>query len=151
MNTVPNRLSPSHHTMSEHTTLTIRVGRDEAEHVREETHDRIKAAERGDELEERHVLVLEDESALSRLITEPNLELIQAIRQHEPSSMREAAELVGRGHKEVNQNLTVLEALNVIDFVQEGRSKRPVVSFDEIEVDIPVAHSADSSESAIAP
>ena len=137
--------------MTEHTTLTIRVGRDEAERVREETHDRIKAAEHGDELEERHVLVLEDESALSRLITEPNLELIQAIRQHEPSSMREAAELVGRGHKEVNQNLTVLEALNVIDFVQEGRSKRPVVSFDEIEVDIPVAHSADSSESAITP
>jgi predicted transcriptional regulator len=129
--------------MPENTTLTIRVGTDEAERTREETRERIEAIERGDEPEERHILVLEDESALSRLITEANIELIRTIRQHKPASMRETAKLVDRGHKEVHQNLTRLETLNVIDFVQEGRAKRPLVSFDEIKIDIPVARSGE--------
>ena len=48
------------------------------------------------------------------------------------------ASLVERDHKEVHRNLTELEALGVIEFEQAGRSKRPIVRFDEIEIDISV-------------
>ncbi len=50
--------------------------------------------------------------------------------------MRAAADLVGRDFKEVHRNLTELDALNVIDLREEGRSKRPVVRFDEIDIEL---------------
>jgi predicted transcriptional regulator len=48
--------------------------------------------------------------------------------------MRAVAELVDRDFKEVHRNLTELEALKVIDLNEDGRSKRPVVRFDEIDL-----------------
>jgi len=50
--------------------------------------------------------------------------------------MREAADLVGRDFKEVHRNLTELAALNVIELHEDGRSKRPVVRFDEIDIEL---------------
>jgi Predicted transcriptional regulator len=50
--------------------------------------------------------------------------------------MRAAAELVDRDFKEVHRNLTELERLNVIEFEESGRAKRPVVRFDEIDVEV---------------
>jgi predicted transcriptional regulator len=68
------------------------------------------------------------------LLSPTNLSLLRAIREHEPESMRAAATLVDRDFKDVHRNLTELEALNVIEFEQEGRSKRPIVRFDEIDI-----------------
>jgi predicted transcriptional regulator len=92
--------------------------------------------ERGDDIEDRHVLVLDDEADLQRLLSPTNLELLRAIREHEPESMRAAADLVERDFKDVHRNLTEIETLNVIEFEQSGRSKRPIVRFDEIDVEI---------------
>jgi predicted transcriptional regulator len=120
--------------MTDITTLTIRVG-DGAE-TRREARERIRTLEGGEELADRHVLVLDDESELQRLLSPANLELLGAIREHEPESMRAAAELVNRDFKEVHRNLTELEALNVVTLEREGRAKRPVVRFDEIDVEL---------------
>jgi predicted transcriptional regulator len=61
---------------------------------------------------------------------------MRAILEYEPESMRAAAELVDRDIKDVHRNLNELEALNVIEFEQAGRAKRPVVRFDEIDVEV---------------
>jgi predicted transcriptional regulator len=120
--------------MSEITTLTVRTGT--GERTRAEARQRVKALEDGDPVESRHVLVLEDEHDLQRLLSPANLALLRAIRRHEPASMRAAAELVDRNFKEVHRNLTELEQLNVIEFEETGRAKRPLVHFDEIDVEV---------------
>lgn len=120
--------------MTENKTLTVRLG--DGMKTRAEARERIRCLEGGENLPDRHVLVLEDETELHRLLSPANLDLLRAIRQHEPGSMRAAAELVDRDFKEVHRNLTELEALNVVTFEQEGRAKRPVVRFDEIDIEV---------------
>lgn len=120
--------------MTETTTLTVRTG--SGEQTRAEARQRVQALEDGDSVPPRHVLVLADEDDLQRLLSPANLALLRAIRRHEPASMRAAAELVDRDFKEVHRNLTELEQLNVIEFEEAGRAKRPVVRFDEIDIEV---------------
>lgn len=120
--------------MTETTTLTVRTG--SGEQTRAEARQRVQALEDGDPVPPRHVLVLADEDDLQRLLSPANLALLRAIRRHEPASMRAAAELVDRDFKEVHRNLTELEQLNVIEFEEAGRAKRPVVRFDEIDIEV---------------
>ena len=116
------------------TTLTIRL--DAAEDVRREARKRIAALERGEEVDDQHVLVLEDETELARLLRPANVELLSAIRTHEPESMRRAAELVDRDFKEVHRNLTELANLNVIELERDGRAKRPVLRYDALDIEV---------------
>lgn len=120
--------------MTDTTTLTVRTGT--GEQTRAEARQRVQALEDGDSVRSRHVLVLDDEDDLQRLLSPANLTLLREIRNNEPDSMRAAAELVGRDFKEVHRNLTELERLNVIEFEESGRAKRPVVRFDEIDVEV---------------
>jgi len=120
--------------MSEITTLTVRVG--DGTQTKKETRDRLSALESDVDIENRHVLVLEDEASLQRLLSPANLKLLRVIREHDPESMRKTADLVDRDFKEVHRNLTELEALNVIEFERSGRSKRPIVRFDEIDIEL---------------
>ena len=119
--------------MTESKTLEVRL---DGENQTEQLLADIQAMERGEDIPKRHVLVLDTEAELQRLVSPSNLDLLRAIRQHEPESMRAVAELVDRDFKEVHRNLTELDALNVIDLVEEGRSKRPVVRFDEIDINL---------------
>jgi predicted transcriptional regulator len=134
--------------MSDTTTLTIWLESDEEFH--KEVRDKLAAIEDGDEIAEPHVLSLPDEQALSRVLSPANLELIRAISTSEPSSMREAARLVERDIKDVSRNLNELAELGVIRFETDGRSKRPVVWFERIEVDIAVGPVADAGVDAAA-
>jgi Predicted transcriptional regulator len=119
--------------MTGNQTLEVRLDSDEQN---SELLEDIRALERGEKVAERHVLVLDNETELQRLLSPPNLELLRTIRSHEPDSMRAAADLVDRDFKEVHRNLTELDALNIIDLLEEGRSKRPVVRFDEIDIEL---------------
>lgn len=119
--------------MTEPQTLEVRL---DGENQTDKLLADIQAMERGEDVPERHVLVLDTEAELQRLLSPSNLDLLRAIRQHEPESMRAVADLVDRDFKEVHRNLTELDALNVIDLIEEGRSKRPVVRFDEIDINL---------------
>lgn len=117
--------------MTEPKTLKVRLdGESQTEQLLED----IEAMERGKDLPEQHVLVFETEAELQRLLSPSNLDLLRAIRRHDPESMRAAAKLVDRDFKDVHRNLTELDNLNVITLIEEGRSKRPVVRFDEIDI-----------------
>lgn len=120
--------------MSETKTLIVRLG--DGSKTRQEARDRVRAMERGEAVADRHVLVLDDEADLHRLLSPVNLALLRAIRRHEPESMRATADLVDRDFSDVHRNLTELEALNVVEFASEGRAKRPVVRFDEIDIEV---------------
>lgn len=117
------------------TVTTLHVTVNAADALRERTRERIAAAEAGAELDDAkptlNVGSLED---LARLTRERNVELLAAIARHEPASMREAAALVDRDFKQVHANLIELEALGLVRFEQDGRAKRPVVAYDDLEI-----------------
>jgi predicted transcriptional regulator len=126
--------------MTEKKTLEVRV--QPTEELHEEALEKVKAVERGEEVEDIHVLSLSSERELSRLMSEKNLELLHAIAEDEPSSMRELAEIVDRDFREVHRNLEELEKLNVVKFKKEGRAKKPEVWYDNIEVNVDLAMEA---------
>jgi len=125
--------------MTEKETKTLEVRVQPTEEVRNEALEKVEALERGEEVEDMHVLNLSSERELSRLMSEKNLELLHAIAEHEPSSIRELAETVDRDYREVHRNLEELETLNVVEFEEVGRSKKPTVWYDNIEVDVNLA------------
>jgi len=126
-------------------TLKVTVG--ERDRLDQRTRRRIEAAQRGEALDDSQpVLNLGSYAELGRLLSQKNLELLEAIFEHEPASIREAAELVERDYKQVHRNLSELEDIGVIEFEKEGsgRAKKPVLAYDGLEIDIPFAESEDT-------
>lgn len=126
------------------TTLKVRVG--ERERTRREARERIAAAQRGESVEERHVLNIEREHDVARILSKVNLELLRGIAEHEPQSMRATADLVDRDFKEVHRNLSELAELGLIELIQEGRAKRPTVPYDEIHLDISLSNNHEGEQ-----
>jgi predicted transcriptional regulator len=112
----------------------VRVG--ETNRTRQEAREKIAALDRDEDVENMLVLNLPSYAELARLMREKNLELLRALAQHNPASIRETAELVERDYKEVHRNLGELETLGVVEFEEDGRSKRPVVRLDDLEIDV---------------
>jgi predicted transcriptional regulator len=112
----------------------VRVG--ETNRTRQEAREKIAALDRDEDVEDMLVLNLPSYAELARLMREKNLELLRVLAQHNPASIRETAELVERDYKEVHRNLGELETLGVVEFEEDGRSKRPVVRFDDLEIDV---------------
>jgi predicted transcriptional regulator len=74
---------------------------------------------------------------LMETLTPRVLDLIEAIRQDNPSSINDAARIVDRDVKNVYEELNHLAQLGIIFFEDEGQSKRPVVWFDELTINLP--------------
>lgn len=132
-------------------TLKVTVG--ERDRLDQRTRSRIKAAQEGENLNDAQpVLNFGSYAELSRLLSPKNLELLEAISEHEPDSIREAAELVGRDYKQVHRNLSELDDIGVIEFEGDGagHAKKPKLAYDGLEIDIPFARS-DESVGARAP
>ena len=126
-------------------TLKVTVG--ERDRLDQRTRRRIKAAQEGEALDDSQpVLNFGSYAELSRLLSQKNLELLDAVFEHEPESIREAADLVNRDYKQVHLNLSELEDIGVIEFEGggSGRAKKPVLAYDGLEIDIPFTDSNDS-------
>ena len=126
-------------------TLKVTVG--ERDRLDQRTRRRIKAAQEGEALDDSQpILNFGSYAGLSRLLSQKNLELLDAVFEHEPESIREAAELVNRDYKQVHRNLSELEDIGVIEFEGggSGQAKKPVLAYDGLEIDIPFADSDES-------
>jgi predicted transcriptional regulator len=88
-------------------------------------------------------LSFETTDQLAQVFTPRAIDLLQAIANDEPASIREAARIVDRDIKQVSENLERLEAYGVVEFVEEGRAKRPIVPYDEIDIQLPLRGPAD--------
>ena len=132
-------------------TLKVTVG--DRDRLDERTRSRIKAAQEGEELDDAQpVLNFGSYAELSRLLSPKNLELLEVISEHEPESIREAAELVSRDYKQVHRNLSELDDIGVIEFDGggSGQAKKPTLAYDGLEIEIPFA-GADGDVGAAAP
>jgi predicted transcriptional regulator len=89
-------------------------------------------------------LSFETTDQLAQVFTPRAIDLLQVIAQDEPVSIREAARFVDRDIKQVSANLERLEEYSVVEFEDEGRAKRPVVAYDEIDIQLPLRQSPDT-------
>jgi len=89
-------------------------------------------------------LSFETTDQLGQVFTPRAIDLLHAIAQAEPESIREAARLVDRDIKQVSENLERLEEYGVVEFVDEGRAKRPVVPYDEIDIQLSLRETVES-------
>jgi len=99
--------------------------------------DEIEAFEQGDEADSEPTLSFTSYDDLMETLTPRALDLIEAIRQENPSSINETARVVDRDVKNVHEELSRLAQLGIIFFEKKGQSKRPVVWFDELVINLP--------------
>ena len=119
-------------------TLKVTVG--DRDRLDQRTRSRIKTAQKGQDLDDAQpVLNFGSYAELSRLLSPKNLELLETVSEHDPESIREAAELVDRDYKQVHRNLSELEDIGVIELEGggPGQAKRPKLAYDGLEIDIP--------------
>ncbi|MEF8830122.1 MAG: transcriptional regulator [Halobacteriales archaeon] len=113
----------------------------------EELEETLAALDRGETPDPHFEVTYHDPADIHRVTRPKSLELLRAIVRHEPPSIRETARLVDRDVSQVHRNLTELDELHLIDLVEEGGAKRPVVWYDAIDISLPLAGpSADSGE-----
>ena len=117
-------------------TLHVRIN---SSSDRSDLEDTLAALDAGESVDPKpSTLSVEDLETFGRIFRPTNLELLEAIADHEPDSIRELARIVGRHPPEVTENVTELADYGLVELEQNGRAKRPVVWYDEIDIDLPI-------------
>lgn len=96
-------------------------------------------AEGGNVEPEEPRLSFESLEAFGHVFRPTNLRLLQAIADHEPSSIRELARIVDRHPPDVTENVHELANCGLIELETNGRAKRPIVRYDDVDVDLPIS------------
>ena len=132
---------------------TLRITFKQATEHRDAARERLRRAEAGVDSEAieqdvQFVLNFETFDEIARLMRTANIELIEAIVAERPESIRQTATAVDRDYREVHRNLQELESLGVVEFEQEGRSKRPILrdGTDTVDFSIRFPRPADNGE-----
>jgi predicted transcriptional regulator len=111
--------------------------------------DALSAIDAGEDVDPRPSrLTVESLDTFNRVFRSTNLELLYAIAEHEPDSIRELARLVDRHPPEVTDNVRELADLGLVELVDEGRAKRPTVWYDEIAVEGDISLREDGADLA---
>lgn len=124
-------------------TLTIHV--EPPSEFFKDVREDMRRLDQGENLDPKQALSVPDEEALARVLNAKNVELLRTIAAAEPASVRELTRLVDRDIKNVSTALTELEELGLVRFEQEGRAKRPIVWYDEIDVQLLLRDDDDDS------
>jgi len=94
-------------------------------------------------------LSFETTDQLAHVFTPRAIDLLQVIAQEEPASIRETARLVDRDIKQVSENLERLEAYEIVEFVDNGRAKQPIVGYDEIDIQLPLRQPTETDTAVV--
>jgi len=120
-------------TQDTNSVLHIRIGTTPDRSGLEQT---LAAIDDGDDVEPQPSrLVIEDLETFQRIFRSTNLTLLHAIAEHEPESIRALARFVDRHPPEVTDNVNELANFGLLELEEDGRSKRPRLWYDEIEVE----------------
>ncbi len=117
---------------------TLHVKYMEPEAALEQPLEGIKSMKEGDEPDETPMVVVTTKEDLNKVTRDTTIDLINAIAEHEPASIRETARLVDRSPIDVKKNLDDMERIGLIRLEEEGGAKRPVVWYDNLNLEVPV-------------
>jgi predicted transcriptional regulator len=70
--------------------------------------------------------------ALNHVLSNKNMELLEAISKHKPASIKVLAELTKRQESNISRDLKSLEKYKIITLSKTGRTKRPIFPFNKI-------------------
>lgn len=125
------------------TTLHVTIGTDSD---RSDLEDRLGQLDAGEDIEPAEPrLSIENIETFGTIFRPTNLTLLEAIVEHEPESIRELARIVDRHPPEVHGNIHELVDYGLVELQDTGRSKRPVVWYDDIDVAIPLTQDGSDS------
>ncbi|MDZ7688347.1 MAG: transcriptional regulator [Halobacteriales archaeon] len=122
----------------EETETTLHVKYMEPDEALEQPLEGIWSMKEGNEPEDTPMVVVTTKNDLNRVTRDTTIDLINAIAEHEPASIRETARLVDRSPIDVKKNLDELERIGLIRFKEENGAKRPVVWYDSLNLEVPV-------------
>lgn len=134
-------------TQTLHITIGTRPDRTDLE-------EKLGAIDAGEAVESRPSrLSIENLATFGRIFRPTNLELLEAIVENKPESIRELARIVNRHPPEVTENVHELADYGLIELEENGRAKRPIIWYDELEFsgDIPLRRMNVSGTGNVAP
>lgn len=127
----------NHDNTPTHRTLTVRVA--SPSDAFEKVSERFDALDRGKDIDPLYEITFQREEDLQRLLSAKNIQLLRSIARESPESIRALAREVGRDIRQVHDNLQELETYGLVEINDEGRSRRPSVWYDDIEIEVPIA------------
>lgn len=95
-------------------------------------------------------LNFEDPAQIQRLLTPKRLELLRAVMERPPDSIRDLAARLDRNVSDVHGDLGLLAEHGIVEFEEAGRAKRPVVPYDAVRVEVELSL-PESGDDAVAP
>jgi predicted transcriptional regulator len=129
---------------------TLRITSFPAEQAQAAAIERAERWEEGEEVP--HVVNFEDRSRLRQLLTDRRMELLEAVMEQPPESIRALADRLSRDVHDVHDDLHLLAEYDIIHFEADGRAKKPYVPYDtvriEVEFGLPREEGSESTVSA---
>jgi len=81
-------------------------------------------------------------NSVAQVLSEPNRELLELIRSSRPATMTKLAELSGRRESNLSRTLRTMENYGLVRLTKTGRTIRPVVDWDKVEIEVQLADAA---------
>jgi predicted transcriptional regulator len=101
--------------------------------------DRARGDAAGDGVADEAVRSFASVADIRSLLTDRRLEVLRAIMDEPPESITVLAERLERNYADVHGDVQVLANHHIVYFETEGRSKRPVVPYERVHLDIELA------------
>ncbi len=83
-----------------------------------------------------HVVNFEDQTRVRQLLTHRRMELLEAVMEHTPESMRALADRFDQDVHDVHNDLYLLAEHEIVYFEEDGRAKKPYVPYDTVRVEV---------------
>lgn len=126
---------------------TLRITSLPAEQAQAAAVERAERWEQGEAVP--HVVNFEDRAGLRQLLTTRRMELLEAVMEHPPESIRALADRLDRDVHDVHDDLHLLAEYEIVHFEAAGRAKQPYVPYDTVRIEVEFGLSrGDGSESA---
>ncbi|MDZ7687303.1 MAG: transcriptional regulator [Halobacteriales archaeon] len=90
------------------------------------------------------VVAFADPDELGRLMTRRRIDLIETVMTNPPDSIRDLAEKVDRGLREVHEDVHLLADRGIVELVEDGRAKKPRIPYDNVRIEVDLPRSRDT-------
>jgi predicted transcriptional regulator len=110
--------------------------------AKEKALEKARRFDEGEEINETNVVFV-DPADVQRILTPKRMEMIETLMSDdvEVGSIRELAEVLNRNPSEVHEDVHILEEYSIVVLRDEGRAKRPVVPYDDINIKVSLSRS----------
>jgi predicted transcriptional regulator len=114
---------------------TLRITVESAADVFEEARDQSTT----DGVADTAVRSFESIADVRQLLTDRRVEVMRAIMTDTPESITSLADRLDRNYADVHSDVQVLADHHIVYFETDGRSKRPMIPYDRVHLDIEIA------------